>query len=161
MCLHGCQCCTTVQLLYCSCTAGAQFEVLETRGQPHLKPRWTNNGTKQPLVMQIQCVNIDCLKERKKLEVLTRIQLSLRPFFATLFISVHPSLSPCTAHLLHSLCMFALTVARFNQRHCPGSLSNFSSCHRRTMLTYQQLCYGSSTVPALLCQRRLRPCYMN
>ena len=59
------------------------------------------------------------------------------------------------------LCCSPLTVARFNQRLCPGSLSNFSPCHCCTMPPYQQLCYGCSTVRALLCQGRLRPCCKN
>lgn len=149
-------------LLFHTCYAGAKFGVLESRGQPHLKPPCKNKSPKLPLAMQIQSVSVDCLKKRKKLEVLTRIQFSLHPSFAS------RSLSP-TSFTLHcssptsrvSLCMSPLTVAWFNRRHCPGSLSNFSPCHSHTMLPYQQLCYGCSTVQAPLCQHRLRPCYRN
>lgn len=93
------------------CTA-LVVRVLESRGQPHLKhPLCTNNSPKLPLAMQIQSVSVDCLKERKKLEVLTRTQFSLHPFFAPLSFSLSPSpprpLSPCIAHRVHRECLRA------------------------------------------------------
>lgn len=143
---------------------GAKFGVEESRGPPLMwSPLCTNKSPKLPLAMQIQSVSADCLKKRKKLEVLTTIQFSLHLFFALLSLSPPPSVTLyCSSWTLWvSPCMSALTVAWFNRRHCPGSLSNFSPCHSHTMPLYQQLCYGCSTVQALQCQHRLRPCYRN
>lgn len=77
-----------------------QFKVEESRGQPHVKPPCKNNSPKLPLAMQIQSVSTDCLKKRKKLEVLTRIQFTPHPVPASLchpvwlisdIVSVHVS----------------------------------------------------------------------
>ena len=124
-----------------TCHAGAKFAV--SRGQRHVKPPYKNNSPKLPLAMQIQSVSVDCVKEEKEPGSLNGDPA--HPVLSLWLISEHAS--------PHCSCS--------NPTHCPGFFSNFSPCHSDTMPRYQQLCYGGSTVRALPCQHRLRPCYRN